>query len=138
MIPRVIIVMSDKPIEPLGSLKPPRVPSDGCGAVVDFCGMVRGDEEGEAIAALEYQAYRPMAEREMEGIARELLEEFPCVEIYIAHRFGIVPVGEAAILIRASARHRGEAFSFVTRFMERLKADVPIWKVRAIPAVSPA
>jgi len=131
MIPRVTIVMSEKSLD---SLKPPPVPSDGCGAVVDFCGMVRGDEDGEAIAALEYQAYRPMAEREMERIARGLLGEFPCLEIYIAHRFGIVPAGEAAIIIRASARHRGEAFSFVTSFMDRLKTDVPIWKVRAIPA----
>jgi molybdopterin synthase catalytic subunit len=126
-IPRVTIVMSAEPLEP------PPVPAAGCGAIVDFCGMVRAEENGEPIAALEYQAYRPMAEREMERIARGLLGEFPCVEVYIAHRFGVVPVNEAAIVIRASARHRGEALSFVAGFMDRLKADVPIWKVRAIP-----
>ena len=132
MMPRLTILLCDKPLA-----APPDAVAGG-GAVVDFCGLVRPEEEGVPISALEYQAYRPMAEREMERIARELLAEFTCSEIYIAHRFGVVPAGEAAIIIRATARHRGEAFSFVTQFMDRLKADVPIWKVRAIPAESAA
>jgi molybdopterin synthase catalytic subunit len=51
----------------------------------------------------------------------------------ILHRTGIVPVGEAAIIIRATARHRAEAFALVSGFMDRLKQDVPIWKVRGVP-----
>ena len=131
MIPLVTILLSD------AALAAPPEPSGDAGlhgAVLDFHGVVRCEENGDPISALEYQAYQPMAASELERIARELLAQFPCLEVYIAHRFGIVPVGEAAIVIRVTGRHREETFSFVTNFMERLKADVPIWKMRAIPA----
>ena len=48
----------------------------GCGAKIVFDGIVRPSENGEAIEGLEYQAYRPMAEEQLEIIGRELLEEF--------------------------------------------------------------
>lgn len=130
MTPHVVIEIKN------GPLAPTPAPRGDFGALVDFCGVVRSEEGGEPISALEYQAYQPMAEREMTRIVRELTNEFPCGEIYIAHRLGLVPVGETAIIVRATARHRGPAFSFVTKFMDRLKIDVPIWKVRAVPASS--
>jgi molybdopterin synthase catalytic subunit len=33
-----------------------------------------------------------------------------------------------------ASAHRAEAFAMVTRFMDRLKQDVPIWKRRALTA----
>jgi len=132
-MPRISIEIKNRP---LGSAP---APVGDCGAVVDFRGVVRGEEDGKPISALEYHAYQPMAEREMNRIVRELTDEFACFDVYIAHRVGIVPAGEAAILVRVAARHRGPAFCFLPEFMDRLKIDVPIWKVRSIPAgvVSP-
>ena len=123
MEPRVIISMHEGRLPDL-----PAITRTDCGAIVDFFGNVRGEEEGTTIPGLQYSAYRPMAEREMERIARELLAEFRCCEIHVAHRLGFVPVGECSIALRIAAAHRGEAINFLEAFMNRLKHDVPIWK----------
>ena len=98
------------------------------GAVVQFAGVVRNEEDGRSIAGLEYEAYETMARPEMERIAAELSQAYPCRAIEIAHRIGRVPVGEASILVRIEATHRAQAFGMLTAFMDRLKRDVPIWK----------
>ncbi|MFT3781569.1 MAG: molybdenum cofactor biosynthesis protein MoaE [Nibricoccus sp.] len=108
------------------------------GAVAEFTGIVRAEENGSIISALEYEAYRPMAEKVMRQIINDLAAKSPCEMVSVIHRVGVIPVGEAAIYIRARAKHRAEAFAMVTQFMDRLKQDVPIWKVRALPVNSPA
>jgi molybdopterin synthase catalytic subunit len=100
----------------------------GAGAVVRFEGRVRAEEKGAIIEALDYEAYELMALKQMEKIAHELGEIHACLAVRVRHRTGRVPVGEAAILVDVCARHRGEAFAFVTEFMNRIKQDVPIWK----------
>ena len=104
----------------------------GLGALAEFSGIVRGEEDGRDIAALEYEAYSPMAERVMRELIVELGQRHPCLFVRVTHRIGIVPAGEAAIHIVAAARHRAEAFAMLTEFMNRLKQDVPIWKRRAL------
>ena len=106
----------------------------GAGAWVEFRGLVRGEENGGVIAALEYEAYSPMAETEMRRIIAELSRVTPCLFARVIHRIGIVPVGEAAIYIGIAGRHRAEAFALLAGFMDRLKQDVPIWKRRALTA----
>ena len=98
------------------------------GAVVEFAGLVRSEEDGAAIAGLDYEAYEPMARSEMERIAGELSAVYPCQSMEVKHRIGNVPAGEASILVRIEAKHRAEAFGMLAEFMERLKRDVPIWK----------
>jgi len=105
-----------------------------CGALVEFTGVVRDKENGQRIAALEYEAYDEMAPRVMRQICESLAVTHPCNAVAIVHRIGVIPVGEAAIYICAKARHRAEAFALVTGFMDRLKQDVPIWKRRALTA----
>ena len=112
--------------EPLTSFPLPT--RTDCGAVVDFFGVVRAEENSEPISGLEYEAYQPMAERQIEQIIRALLDEFPCRAVDVVHRIGFVPVGESSIRIRIAAPHRQEAISFLAEFMNQLKKDVPIWK----------
>lgn len=107
---------------------------EGCGAVVEFFGIVRGEENGQPIAALEYEAYQPMAELQMQRVIRELLVEYPCEVVRVIHRIGVVPVGEAAIAVQIASPHRGAAFLFLAGFMDRLKQEVPVWKIKALPA----
>jgi molybdopterin synthase catalytic subunit len=109
----------------------PDATTDGAGAVVRFEGRVRAEEKGAVIDALDYEAYLPMAQAGMEKLARELGASHGCLAVRVRHRLGRVPVGEAAILVEVCARHRGEAFAFVTEFMNRVKQDVPIWKAVA-------
>lgn len=98
------------------------------GARAEFAGIVRGEEAGRDIAALEYEAYQPMAENVMRRILTELGQRHPCQSVHVTHRIGVIPVGETAVQIIALARHRAEAFAMLTGFMDRLKQDVPIWK----------
>ena len=120
--------------EPIPSSLPP--PHDGpeAGALAEFRGLVRGDENGRPIGGLRYEAYQPMAEREITRIVEELGIAHPVHAVRVLHRIGPVPVGEAAIYIGVSSRHRAEAFALLVGFMDRLKKDVPIWKTDTLPA----
>lgn len=101
------------------------------GAWVEFRGVVRGEENGQPIAALEYETYAPMAEREIRRLLTELSAAHPCLAAVVIHRIGVIPVGEAAIYVGIAGKHRAEAFALLADFMDRLKQDVPIWKRRA-------
>ncbi len=104
----------------------------GVGAFAEFRGVVRGEEQGCPISALVYEAYQPMAEREMTRILDALVTTHPCHAVHVRHRIGRIPVGETAIYIGVASRHRAEAFAVLSGFMDRLKQDVPIWKTDAI------
>lgn len=130
----ITVTLTEPPIPPA----PWSPPSSGRhGVLAEFRGIVRGTEAGEPIGGLRYRAYAPMAEKEMERILRELAEHHPCQAVAVIHRVGAVAVGETAIYIGVAAAHRTEAFGLLTTFMDRLKEDVPIWKVGTLPPVSP-
>jgi molybdopterin synthase catalytic subunit len=129
-----------------GPIVPPQTGPDvshgRAGAVAQFTGIVRAKENHQAIVALEYEAYQPMAQNVMCRILEEIAQVHPCLHVHVLHRLGVIPVGEAAIHVTVTAGHRAEAFAILALFMDRLKQDVPIWKSRAIrhdqPPVSPA
>lgn len=106
----------------------------GGGAIAEFSGIVRDLENGEKISALEYEAYSPMAENEMRRILESLAQKHPILAATVIHRIGVIPVGEAAIYLGVMSKHRGEAFAVLTEFMNGLKQEVPIWKVRSLPS----
>ncbi|HXE41838.1 MAG TPA: molybdenum cofactor biosynthesis protein MoaE, partial [Candidatus Baltobacteraceae bacterium] len=127
---KIEIQITNQPIQSRGSSE-----NYPAGAIAEFSGIVRDLEGGEKISALEYEAYSPMAENEMRRILESLDEKFPCLAVCVIHRIGIIPVGETAIYVCIASKHRGEAFSMLAEFMNRLKQDVPIWKARAIKFV---
>ncbi len=102
------------------------------GALAEFYGIIRQEEAGAQIAGLNYEIYAAMAESEICRILGELSVGFPCRQAVVVHRHGFVPVGEAAIYVGIVSRHRQEAFGLLAAFMDRLKKDVPIWKVGAV------
>jgi molybdopterin molybdotransferase len=104
------------------------------GAWLEFRGVVRGEENGQTIRALEYEAYPEMAGREIRRLLQEISARHPCHAAKVIHRVGVIPVGETAIYVGVASPHRGEAIALLAEFMDRLKQDVPIWKRRALPA----
>lgn len=100
----------------------------GAGAVDLFVGVVRDNSEGRAVSKLEYQAYEAMAIREMDRICGEIEQEWPGVRVAVAHRVGLLVVGDIAVICAASAPHRSEAFTACRALIDRIKATVPIWK----------
>ena len=107
---------------------PPQFSAKEIGAVVEFFGIVRELENGKKIPGLFYEAHEPMARAQLEKIFKELTAKNPCEEIYFSHRLGFVPVGEASLLIRISTGHRQASLALMAELIDRLKADVPIWK----------
>jgi molybdopterin synthase catalytic subunit len=105
-----------------------RVTGPGAGGVVTFVGNVRDHARGRSIQHLEYEAYPEMAEREMQKIADAAGRRWPGVRVAIAHRTGHLEIGEAAVVIAASAPHRAEAFEACRFAIDTLKQTVPIWK----------
>jgi molybdopterin converting factor subunit 1 len=115
--------------EPIGLDEVVRaVTSDEHGGVVTFTGVVRRRSRGKTIVRLEYEAYRPMAERKLAEIGAQLAAEQPGVRVAIVHRVGALAVGDVAVVIATSAPHRAAAFDACRAAIDRLKESVPIWK----------
>ncbi len=93
-----------------------------------FVGVVRDRNDGRTVTRLEYESYGPMAEKEMAKIAGELEAAHPEARLLMQHRVGSLSIGEVAVVVVASAPHRGEAFAACRDGIERIKARVPIWK----------
>ena len=124
---KITIKLSQDPLE----VTPPKPSANEVGAIVDFSGTVRAGENGQTISALRYEAYETMAISEIRRILLELAETYPCQSACVIHRLGWVAVGETAIFIRMESKHRQPAFGMVMAFMDRLKLDVPVWKVES-------
>ena len=98
------------------------------GATVTFVGTTRDHNEGRRVTRLEYEAYTDMALAEMRKIGELARQRWPIERIVITHRIGVVPIGEASVVIAVSAGHRGVAFEACHFAIDRLKEVVPIWK----------
>lgn len=100
----------------------------GDGGLCLFVGVVRNRNEGRETTEIEYEAYTPMAEAEIDRLLRGLGERWPEVRLTIRHRLGRLAVGEASVAIVATAPHRAGAFAACREAIDRLKTTVPIWK----------
>jgi molybdopterin synthase catalytic subunit len=101
-------------------------PEDG--AVVVFEGVVRNNTKGRPTLFLEYECYEPMALQQIGRIGEEVAEQFSIGRIGIVHRLGKLDIGEASVVIVATAPHRKAAFEAAFEAINRLKREVPIWK----------
>ncbi len=97
------------------------------GGYVTFSGNVRDNARGKKVLALSYDAYRPLAEKQMREIAEEVERRWECA-CAIAHRVGPIPMGECSVAIAVGAPHRAEAFEACRWAIDTLKETVPIWK----------
>jgi MoaE-MoaD fusion protein len=104
------------------------VADPAAGATVTFVGTTRRDNAGRHVLRLEYEAYEPMALKEMRKLAEEAGRRYGIVRIAIQHRIGVVEIGEVSVAIAVSAAHRNEAFEACRFAIDRLKEVVPIWK----------
>jgi MoaE-MoaD fusion protein len=104
------------------------VSGSGRGAVVVFLGTVRDRHAGRPVEKLTYTAYRPMALEGLRRIVTDLEASAPGLRAAIVHRLGEVPVGEASVVIAVGSPHRAAAYEASRTALERLKAEIPIWK----------
>ncbi|CAN8064874.1 unnamed protein product [Agarophyton chilense] len=105
------------------------VSSDSAGAVSLFVGTTRDNFDGKTVLRLEYEAYRPMAVKEMNALCDAARSQWPQItSVAVMHRLGVVPVREASVIIAVSSPHRKDAIEACHSLIDELKARVPIWK----------
>lgn len=106
----------------------PVLPS--CGAVVVFSGTTRDHAEGRTgVTHLDYEAYEEQVGPKLADIAAEARRRWPDVgRLVLLHRSGRVLLGEASVVVAASAPHRDVAFEAARFLIDTLKATAPIWK----------
>lgn len=98
------------------------------GAVVLFEGCARDHHGGRSVEQLGYEAFGPMAERELQALRSEAMEAFGLCRCTVHHRIGVVPLTETAVAVATASPHRKEAFAAAQWIMDRIKERVPIWK----------
>lgn len=119
------------------------VESDTAGAVVSFSGVVRNHDGGKPVQRLSYSAH-PTAHQVMADVVAQLVAEQAAgsggtagepgsaparpVRIWVAHRIGMLEIGDPALVCAVSAAHRDQAFAVCSELVDRVKAQVPIWK----------
>jgi molybdopterin synthase catalytic subunit len=121
--------MNDITAEPINiSAVVDSVKTPGAGAIDVFIGTTRDHSNGRKVVSLEYEAYVPMALKNMTEIENQSRQRWNLHDINIVHRIGKVAVGEPSIVIAVSSAHRDEAFQACRFLIDQLKMVVPIWK----------
>jgi molybdopterin synthase catalytic subunit len=98
------------------------------GGITQFIGTVREQTQGKRVIQLEFEAYIPMAEKEMVKIAEAITQKWDALHVSIHHHVGVLEVGEIPVVIAVSTRHRKAAFEACQYAIDTLKETVPIWK----------
>lgn len=105
-----------------------RVVPPECGATVTLDGYIRQFTKGRETLHLVYEAYEPMALKEMEKLIAAAKGQFEVSTIGIVHRLGKLDIGETSVVISVAAPHRKAAFAACEWLIRELKRTVPIWK----------
>ena len=123
-----MIALSPEPLDVAALIAAVADPDHG--ATTSFVGTTRREGGLREVAELRYEAYEELALAEMAAVAAEAQARFGA-RVAVAHRVGVVGVGEASVAVAASAGHRGAAFAACRHVIDELKARVPIWKQTA-------
>ncbi len=103
------------------------------GAMCMFVGRVRDHSEGAPVTALEYSAHETMARRLLHSILADTGARLGCCAVAAEHRVGLLSVGDVSVAVAVSAPHRAEAFAACREIIERIKTDLPVFKLEHHP-----
>ena len=118
--------VSSEPIDVAAARK--AVADHGCGALAVFEGWVRDHNEGHQVERLEYEVYRPVAEKDGARIIDAALSRFAISHALCIHREGLLELGDCAVIVCVSAAHRDAAFDACRYIIDQTKTRLPIWK----------
>ena len=120
------VVITEDELDPQSIADHVRADTDG--AVLVFEGVTRNHNDGRNVEYLEYEAYRPMADKKIAELIAEMRSDYEIDRVAVAHRTGRVGIGETSLVVAVSSAHRKAAFDSALYFVDRLKQVVPIWK----------
>ncbi len=126
MDPRALVRLGAEPLDEAELREFVTTPASG--GIVVFSGNVRDHHQDRGVVRIDYAAVKPLARKKLEEICAEVLAENGIHRVAAVHRTGRVEVGEASVIVAASASHRDEAFRAARRLIDRIKAVLPVWK----------
>jgi len=126
----IITGLCDGPVAAIDWPTFPEFPGAGAGGECVFLGRTRGETHPDhgPLIRLDYEAYIPMVEKQLDQLARDIAAAHGCAAVRLVHAIGPVAVGEASVVIQTLTAHRAEAFAACREAIDRLKAELPIWK----------
>ena len=99
-----------------------------CGALATFEGWVRNHNNDSRVTSLTYYGYEKLAINQ----GKKIIEEAKClfdIENAVAiHRIGALQIGDMAVWVGVSSKHRYPAFDACKWILDTIKADIPVWK----------
>jgi molybdopterin synthase catalytic subunit len=117
---------SDVDLDPAAERR--QLEDPACGGFVSFEGWVRNHNEGLEVRRLEYEAFAALGIKEGERIVADAIKRFGVEKAACVHRVGALEIGDIAVWVGVSSRHRGEAFAACRYIIDEVKHRVPIWK----------
>ncbi len=120
------VLITEEPLSVESLYQQVQVPEAGGNCL--FVGTVRNENKGKTVTHLEFESYIPMALKEMDKIAQSAQNKFELQLCAIGHRVGTCKLGEIAVIIACSSKHRKQAFEACQFAIDELKKHVPIWK----------
>jgi molybdopterin synthase catalytic subunit len=120
-----LVSISEQALEP--ALFEAAIDHAGAGARAVFCGVVRARDHGRQVVQLEYVAY-PSAAQILAAIAEQFAAEPDVEAVAVGHRVGLLEVGDVAMVVAVATAHRRAAFDACARFVDDVKARLPVWK----------
>jgi len=101
---------------------------DGCGSIVSFLGITRGDDDGVAVECLEFDAWEEKLPEVLSMLGEEAITKFSVTSVAMAHRTGKVGPSEPIVSIHVASPHRAEGFEACSWLIDELKSQAPLWK----------
>ncbi|WP_296405785.1 molybdenum cofactor biosynthesis protein MoaE [Psychrobacter sp.] len=99
-----------------------------CGALATFEGWVRNHNNDSQVTSLTYYGYEKLAINQGMLIIEEAKRLFDIQNAVAIHRIGALQIGDMAVWVGVSSKHRYPAFDACRWILDTIKADIPVWK----------
>ncbi|HWU32203.1 MAG TPA: molybdenum cofactor biosynthesis protein MoaE [Marmoricola sp.] len=103
-------------------------PPAEAGAVATFVGIVRDHDHGRGVTELEYVGHDSAEQVLRETVDAVLVKHPDVLSARVAHRVGLLAIGDRAFYVEIASAHRGAAFAACEEIVEDVKRLLPIWK----------
>lgn len=102
--------------------------SSGIGAIVQFVGLMRDMNDGDAVSNMFLEHYPGMTEKSLEAIVDDAKERWPLLGVRLIHRVGELTPSDQIVMVAVASAHRQAAFEACDFIMDYLKTRAPFWK----------
>jgi len=125
-MPRVRVLVEPEQLDPDRLRQELEV--EGCGSMVSFVGLTRGEDGGITVERLEFESWEEKLPDVLNYLAEQAVEQFGVNSVLLAHRTGSVSPGEPIVCIHVASPHRAEGFEACSWLIDELKRQAPLWK----------